>query len=224
MAVSVSPSSAEGQHRQLVGMFRIIDELGYEYRTNTAGKLIACPTEICIENGIGSFVDTLVNFSSVNGHVLSDLVGITFAEISADNVLAAPGIATTFGSFLLDDEILIYNQHEMPNSCGQTTFSCDLGQMNKGIDNSLPNSIDGGGICPVSTLDDTNIAGWLHLPFNNHSCAGSLIDAGMGDCALPIFFTGFLGLNNGDGTGSMDSWWLTRNNDRGRNGSSGEIN
>ncbi|MCK5710868.1 MAG: hypothetical protein KAI07_10035, partial [Deltaproteobacteria bacterium] len=103
----------------LVGVFRIIDELGYEYRTNAAGKLIACPDDICIDNGFpGSFVDTLVNFSSVNGHVLSDLVGITFAEISADNVLAAPGINTTFGSFLIDDEILIYNQDEMPNSCG----------------------------------------------------------------------------------------------------------
>jgi hypothetical protein len=27
------------------------------------------------------------------------------------------------------------------------------------------------------------------------------------------FFVGFVGLNNGDGTGSMDSWWSHGNHD-----------
>jgi hypothetical protein len=30
---------------------------------------------------------------------------------------------------------------------------------------------------------------------------------GDGTCAIEPFFVGFIGLNNGNGTGSMDSWW-----------------
>jgi len=213
MAVSVVQVSEDFVNRggPLVGVFRIIDELGYEYRTNAAGKIVFCDGPCLLE--VGSFVDLFVNFSSANGNVLSDLVGITFAEISGSNVLAAPGISTTFGINIVDEEILIYSQDETSSSCGETTFTCDLGKMNKGIDNSLPNSIDGSSICPVRTLDDTTFSGWLHLPFNNFSCVGTAIDDGDGNCILPIFFTGFLGLNNGDGTGSMDSWWLTENLD-----------
>jgi len=203
MVISLVPSASSPDY-PLIGMFRIIDELGYEYRTNAAGKEV--DTMGSRDNG-ESGIHELVNFSEANGHNLSDLVGITYIETSPSNVVSK-GVTAHFGGLGdLVEEIMIYDENEGPTSCGQTEFTCAVGQMDKAIDNSLPNSKgENNRICNANTLD-FNTAGWVDMPFNFFSCtaqAGGVL----GVCFNPPFFVGFLGLNNGDGTGSMDSWWI----------------
>ena len=189
----------------LIGMFRIIDELGYEYRTNSAGQEV----DISFSAGSANGVSELVNFSEANGHNLSDLVGITYIETSPSNVVSK-GVTATFGG-LGDtiEEVMIYDEIEGPTSCGQVDFSCAVGQMDKAIDNSLPNSKgENNRICNANTLD-FNTAGWVDLPFFGFSCSAAAGGNLSGECVThDPFFVGFLGLNNGDGTGSMDSWWI----------------
>lgn len=188
-------SRSSGASSSLIGMFRIIDESGYEYRTNAAG----------VEDGFAdASVDSVVNFSSANGNVLSDLVGITFVSVSGDSVYASPGVIAAFGNPL--DEVLIYDQVEFDTSCSSTSFSCTSTQIDKAIDNSLPNSLgQNNRICGTNVLTSNN-AGWLHLPFNGFVCNDALVGDD-GECQFDPSFVGFVGLNNGDGTGSMDSWW-----------------
>jgi len=96
-------STVGEQTDALIGMFRIIDEAGYEYRTNAAG------TEDLLFSD--DSVDQVVNFSAANGNILSDLVGITYDSLGTDSVIAGPGISTTFGDNV--DEILIYDHNRV---------------------------------------------------------------------------------------------------------------
>ncbi len=194
-------SLTKGPPGSLIGMFRIIDEAGYEYRTNAVGT-----EDFKSKKGSNRSIDQVVNFSSANGNNLSDLVGITYVSLNPDTVLAGPGISTTFGDIF--DEILIYDQIEFDTSCSPTTFSCAVGFLDKAIDNSLPNSKGQvNRLCGTSTLNSNN-AGWLDMPFSRFTCtpASGVGDAD-GNCGPTPHFVGFIGLNNGDGTGSMDSWW-----------------
>ncbi len=180
----------------LIGTFRIIDESGYEYRTNAAGP--SGPARLAF--------DEIVNFSEANGNNLSDLVGITFVSIDNSSVYASPGVATIFGS--IGNEILIYDELEDDTSCSPTVFACAEGVLDRGIDNSLPNSAgEVNRVCATSTLN-SNSSGWLDLPFAGFSCTDPAVGIA-GECTeiFPPYFVGFIGLNNGNGTGSMDSWW-----------------
>jgi len=196
-------SRTAGPSFSLIGMFRIIDALGYEYRANAAGEDLAAD--------VGQ--QNVVNFSLANGNNLSDLVGITYVSLGSGSVYASPGVFTVFGS--LSDGIIMYDQVEVPQSCSPTTFACAIGALDKGIDNSLPNSQGQlNRVCATSTLD-TNTSGWLHMPWSTFGCTDPLVQdpENPGDCAFNPFFVGFIGLNNGDGTGSMDSWWSIASDD-----------
>ncbi len=193
----------------LIGMFRITDEAGYEYRTNAAGKRV-----FSAQGNLGfEQIESLVNFNLANGNNLSDLVGITFFEIDHRRVGAAPQVLASFGNI---DPILIYDQVEVPSSCSATFFSCMPGNLDKAIDNSLPNSKgQGNRICSTNRLA-TNTAGWLHMPFSGFICTppfGKVDNECDFGANNEIFFVGFRGLNNGDGTGGMDSWWVQRGED-----------
>ena len=190
-------SRTGGPNSSLIGMFRIIDEAGYEYRTNAAGE----------DTLADDALDNVVNFMVANGNSLSDLVGITYVEINSGIVFASPGVFTVFGSLL--DEILIFDQAELGTSCSPTTFKCAVGFLDKGIDNSLPNSQGQlNRICGTSTLD-TNTSGWLHMPFATFGCTDPAVEdpENPGVCDKEPRFVGFRGLNNGTTTGTMDSWW-----------------
>ena len=186
----------------LIGMFRVIDDLGYEYRTNSAGKEIESGQDL---------LDSRVNFSSANGNVLSDLVGITYLSVS-DRSVVAPGVTANFGGLGVPgslDDIMIFDEDESATSCGQKTFSCAVGNFDRAIDSSLPNSKGlNNQICDADILF-TNTAGWVNLPFNGFSCSAAIGGGLDGSCETGSpFFVGFLGLNNGDGTGTMDSFWF----------------
>ena len=193
----------------LIGSFRIIDSEGYEYRTNAAssdfgGQDLLAP---------GQFENAL-NFNNVNDPAFSDVVGITYAVLEDGNVYASPGVVTQFGSAFLDEQVLIFDHAENFNSCDPVVFACDAVSINRGIDLSVPNTQGFAGICNTSKLEGDNLpvdSGWLLLPFVGNFCVDPVVAASgtgsfEGECDVPTYFVGFLGLNNGDGTGSMDSW------------------
>lgn len=197
MVVSVESVDGSPRDNALIGTFRIIDESGYEYRTNAVGS------EDDLTDPIHSR-DMTVNFSSANGNNLSDLVGIVYLDIDNRNVLLDPGIQVLFGEN--DDQILIWDEQEIFTSCGTEAFSCSVGGMNKGVDFSLPNSKgQQNRVCPSAILD-SNSSGWLDMNFNRYFCTNA-VGGDDGVCPSDPHFVGFIGLNNGDGTGSMDSWW-----------------
>ena len=188
-------SLVSGSNNSMIGMFRILDGPGgYEYRANAAG-------EGSSQDGVTDFI---LNFNNVDANNLSDLIGIAYQEISADTVHAS-NVVINFGDNIGNPfsdptpQVFIFDEFEDGTSCSPTFFSCSAGNFNRGIDNSMPNSRQaavGNRICNDSTISASNRAGWLYLPFNGFT--SNLL----GD----IFFAGFLGLNNGDGTGSMDGW------------------
>lgn len=128
--------------------------------------------------------DLTFNFNNVNGNSLSDVVGIILAD-------SGPGFFEVIaaGQFITFD-VFIFDQFENPISCDFTTFACTASSLNVGVNGALPNSRGAGSLCPANV--DT--VGHVRL-FAVTASPGA------------DYFTGFVGLNNGDGTGSMDTWW-----------------
>jgi len=193
-------------HYAMIGMFRIIDGPGgYEYRANAAGE------DFFAEET----VDFVLNFNDVDGNDLSDVVGIVYTEVGDDTVFADPGLGLQLGSLggALGPQNLIFDESEGQTSCSPTVFSCQVGNLNKGIDNSIPNSRQQvNRICNTSVLSDSNDAGWLYLPAISWVCTTPGFVDTDGTCLneFDMFFASFLGLNNNNGTGSMDSWLAKR--------------
>ncbi|MEQ9618266.1 MAG: hypothetical protein RIG61_03720 [Deltaproteobacteria bacterium] len=197
----VTVSAFSGPSGSIIGMFRVIDDSGYEYRTNAAD------TEFF---DFDDFADYVLNFNDVNGNNLSDVVGLTYASIDSIQTFASPNLGTQFGESI-SFQNFIFDANEFPISCSPAIFACVEGgptSLNKGIDNSIPNSQGYPRICNASILNEGNNAGWLLLPFITHVCTDPTVcDTTTGEFFFDVFFVGYLGLNNGNGTGSMDSWW-----------------
>ncbi|MEW6146078.1 MAG: hypothetical protein AB1598_13790 [Thermodesulfobacteriota bacterium] len=195
----VAISLTSGPEFSLIGMFRILDNDGdYEYRTNAAWS----------EDPLAFFEGfKILNFNDVNGNEFSDVVGITYVDLGFDQVFASPLIGTLFGD-PFDPQNFILDDNEIPTSCSPVVFTCDDTTINYGIDNSIPNSQGFDRICNTNKLDGPVIgavdSGWLFLPFINFVCFEADLDPT--ECPSEPFFVGFLGINNGNGTGSMDSW------------------
>lgn len=185
-------TATTGPDEPLIGMFRIIDENGYEYRANTAGQ---DPDNDKTDGDI-------INFSLANGHNLSDVVGIAY-QSGTSRVWMGPTVLATFTDINSWDDV------EFDTSCSNTTFACTAGLLDKGIDNSIPNSKGNNDrICATMQLD-LHTSAWLDMDglvmgcFDGSGHSTPCPGGGSG----PLHFVGFIGLNNGDGTGSMDSWW-----------------
>lgn len=164
----------------LTGNVRIIDAAGYEYRTNIDSLANALSLAV-----VPPFAVTF-NFNNVNGSNASDVIGIVIANAGPGpiEVDAAPGIAVAFDVDQVD-------AGENPLSCEDTVFSCSPGAFNVGINDALPNSRIGARLCPGFSEP-----------------VGLMILQSEGVSGNPNYFTGYLGLNNGDGTGSLDTWWI----------------
>ena len=198
----------------LIGMFRIIDEAGYEYRTNTAGIK---DSGFERDDGWGPRgpYAMAVNYNQVNNNDLSDLVGMPFVQISEYAVLASADISVTFGDQNDGNPILSCDYKELCASCSDATFACGTDAsgnslLDRAVDRSLPNSKgDVNQVCGTRNIgfDDGFDAGWLYLPLQSYGCDSN--SGGVSSCNGNFQnFVGFIGLNNGDGTGSMDSWEL----------------
>ncbi len=193
----------------LIGNFRVVDDLGYEYRTNAAGI-----SNLDQQTGFGFFGDNeySFNYNTKGGVTLSDVVGIQVNGIFTEN--GEVDISNITDNFVAMD-IDIYDLNEVPFSCRNIIFSCvdqdnprlqellefsgdaSVASFEYGINNSILHSKGGELLCPgniisegIVTLDPINIA----PTFTEGN-----------------FFIGYVGLNNGNGRGSMDSFWAPNN-------------
>lgn len=207
-AVTTSQSEITiDQTRRLISNFRVIDNSGYEYRTNSLG----------IASSLGFFdpestPEFYLNYNNQNGVVLSDVVGFTLDDagledgtnIFIDEVLSADIVNI---NLLVDVDILDLNENIF--SCRNVIFACtdqdnplleelleqvggaNVASFEYGINEAIPHSKGGELLCPGNTIAE----GVVRL---------RLLDEPSG----PGFAFGlYLGLNNGNGRGSMDSYW-----------------
>ncbi len=156
----------------MIGKFRIIDETGYEYRTNSVNT--EGTDECCWNNGD---INLTFNFNTKGNITLSDAVDIDILNeneviFSCRNVI----FACTDQDNPLLEELL------------ETVGDASVASFEYGINNAIPHSRGGKLLCPGNIISD----GFVTIsPFNTATNN----------------FIGFIGLNNGNGRGSMDSFW-----------------
>lgn len=178
----------------IVGNFRIIDNSGYEYRTNMLGIRTLTP--------FPEVSDYFFNYNVRGNITLSDVVGINILQNQpAGEVIASP--QSTYAAFDID----IYNENEVPFSCRDIIFACidedsnlqesilesvgvgSVASFEYGINNAIPHSKGGELLCPGNTISDGIVV--LRPESTNFDN-----------------FVMYIGLNDGNGRGSMDSYWF----------------
>jgi len=128
------PADLDGE---IIGNFRVLDDSGYEYRSNSQN---------------GTLLDELsgnqltFNFSSTGGINETDVIGITVKDVESGEVSASAS-GVTFDTNL-------YNNNEIPFSCSDTTFLCGANTFEYGINEALPNSRDGAVTCGSNNIDE----------------------------------------------------------------------
>jgi len=184
----------------LIGNFRIIDDLGYEYRTNAHGYQQ--------DNNFINFERLFTfNFSKKEGVILSDVIAILVDGAGEGNnniEVIAQDIINSNISFDFD----LYDVNETPFSCRDVTFACvdqdhprlqelleltetSVASFEYGINESIPHSKSGELLCPSNNVEE-GFARFQNITIR---------------CQQPPAFINFIGLNNGNGRGSMDSWF-----------------
>ncbi len=207
-----------------IGNLRIIGENGHEYRTNAQSGYIVFDDIIFPPEFFYSF-----NFNQNSGVSWSDVVGISIFAVSNESVpnfefewmaLPVQGIFTPF-------DIDIYDLNEVPFSCRDIIFSCvdennplidevlaiagsaNVAAFEYGINNAIPHTQGGELLCPNNTVGD-GVVVLRPEPYPDTEAFNNVLESicgGEGECQGPYFF-GFVGLNNGDARGSLDSFWV----------------
>ncbi len=215
--VVISLLSTNGQELTLgspIGNVRILDNNGYEYRTN--GQLFGASTT-SPPNIPASFYS--FNFNQENGIALSDIFGATLFVTGEgfEFEWKAQPVQGIFSPFDID----IYNLNEVPFSCRDIIFSCvdennplleevlsiagtaNIARFEYGINDAIPNTKGGELLCPGNVISDGEV---ILRPeqYPDTPAFTEILDSING--TGPFFF-GFVGLNNGNGRGSMDSLW-----------------
>ena len=196
-----------------IGNLRIIDNNGYEYRTNAQGP-----------NLLNAFEEDSVfysfNFNQEGGVSLSDVVGITLVQVETPQFfewVAEPvqGIFTPF-------DIDIVNNNETIFSCRDVIFSCvneenplleellsiagtaNVASFEYGINETIPHSKGGELLCPGNNISE----GTVLLRAEPYPTTQEFQDLIVSIDGSPPVFAGYVGLNNGNGRGSFDSFWI----------------
>jgi len=201
ISVVRSNLSIDESSRILIGNFRIIDDSGYEYRTNSDGHQ-------AIDNLQPINQLWFFNFSTYAGVTLSDVVGIIVEEIDDFNInrpsVEAANILDAWQLYEID----IFDNSENIFSCRNVIFACvnednplyeelleepegdsaNVASFEYGINETIPHSKGGELLCPGNTISEGFVR--LKIDKSNGSKAGF-----------------FIGLNNGNGRGSMDTIW-----------------
>ena len=192
----VGGGGQEAVEGTLIGNFRVIDNSGYEYRSNAQGL------DFPSEGPIQTTNEYTFNFNEEGGVVLSDVVGITLDGIT-NNEAKATSIVDIFTKF----DVSVFNNNEVIFSCRDIVFACNdqdapllnsllnasnssVASFEYGINNAFPHSRGGPLLCPGNNITEGFVRLNLIPPFSDFDV-----------------FTGYVGLNNGNGRGSMDSFW-----------------
>lgn len=200
-----------------IGNLRIIDDNGYEYRTNAQTMTDVLAISI---TPFPPFPEAFMtfNFNSFSGVTLSDVVGLTFTgDHDIGNNTFEWDASSIIPNFIpLDVDIL--DNNETIFSCRDIIFACvdednprleellefagsaSVASFEYGINESIPHSKNGELLCPGNNISE----GIVKLNYEPYP--SNIVDFA-GDLSGP-FFLGYIGLNNGNGRGSMDSFWL----------------
>ena len=190
-----------------IGNFRILDQNGYEYRTNAVQYGNTVADETANQNTFSSF-----NFNTKGGVSLSDIMGISVLRIESDGEIPFEWQAVPVQDVFFPFDIDIYDLNETPFSCRDVVFSCvnesnplleellaisgaNVASFEYGINDSIPHSKGGELLCPGNNISE----GIVVLTPEQRRFNDDFFGAN--------FFTAFIGLNNGNGRGSMDSIW-----------------
>jgi len=192
-----------GSNGELIGNFRIIDEIGYEYRTN-----LQSPASTTSSSGSTVFFSNYhFNFNQSAGITFSDIVGITYDNGQGEVFASNP----TDAFQLLDIDIV--NNNEVIFSCRNVIFACidednprqeellefvsdntegsaSVASFEYGINEAIPHSKSGELLCPGNNITE-GIVNLNQISLNSTSFSAR--------------FHAYVGLNNGNGRGSMDS-------------------
>ncbi len=206
----------------IIGNFRILDNSGYEYRTNMQGFNTNEPFEF----GIGSALT--FNFNQFGGANLSDIVGIAFENGGPGNVEV---VATNFEVVNVIFDVDITDNRENQFSCRDIMFACinednpkyndllsavsenilfndvavNVAGLEYGINDAFPNSQGAPVLCPQNNITEGTVRLTVEDAFGE--LPGNLNDGILGFLDGDEFFAGYVGLNNGAGRGSMDAMW-----------------
>jgi len=187
----------------IVGNFRIIDNSGYEYRSNAQGF----PDVFFDLDITESEANSTFNFNKQNGVVLSDIFGI---PISTDGIEAdLDDVLNVYAAVDVD----IVDNNEVLFSCRDVIFAC-IDENNPLIEELIAN------VGNTITRSSASVARFEyginnaipHSKGNELLCPGNNIVEGVVKLTLENFrdgtflFAGYVGLNNGNGRGSMDSF------------------
>ncbi len=200
-----------------IGNLRIIDNNGYEYRTNAQAFVELEPFDPSINPAIFySF-----NFNQQGGVSLSDVVGITLFVVE-DPIFEIEWIAQPVQGIFSPFDIDIYDLNEVPFSCRDIIFSCvdednplleelltiaetaNVASFEYGINNAIPHSKGGELLCPGNVISE----GTTILRPEVYPTTQAFTDIINQLEAEGPFFFGYIGLNNGNGRGSIDSFWV----------------
>lgn len=193
---------------ELIGNLRIIDENGYEYRSNLAGAT---------DEGFRTSLDfSTFNFNTESGITFSDIVIIPFQDLF--NVNAEINVANVLDTFNVFD-VDIYDLNENPFSCRNVIFAC-INQDSPLIEEILnpDNVVAGNGTASVASFEygineaiPHSKGGELLCPGNNITEGFVRLDkvgAGQSNNGSNIVQISYIGLNNGNGRGTMDATWI----------------
>jgi len=196
--------------QDLIGNLRILDNHGYEYRTNLQGT--------DSDQGNSTFEEfATFNFSTKGGVTLSDIVLISLDENDSNQDAQIADILETWTTV----DVNIFDINENPFSCRKVILACinqdsplyealldeaanrdeggcsgggcaaSVADIEYGINNAIPHSKGGELLCPGNNISE----GFVRLEH---------IGKGSGTESEVVVF---VGLNNGNGRGSMDSFW-----------------
>jgi len=206
VAFVIQGSHSEAEIVQFVGNLRIEDNNGYEYRTNLLGTryIFNPPDDV---GSVRSDAPVKFNFNNESGVTLSDIVLIAYTmnenEVEISNIL---------DNWILVD-VDIFDLNETPFSCRNVIFSCvdqdnplleslleevaefsesgaSVASLEYGINNAIPHSKGGELLCPGNNIPE----GFVKIKELSFQ-----VNPG------PPELLGFVGLNNGNGRGSMDA-------------------
>ena len=190
------------QGTPLIGNLRILDNAGYEYRTNMVGTQV-------ISADLEDTGQITLNYNNQGGVSLSDVVGFSFDQVDESEVVAADIVNV---NFVLDVDILDLNENVF--SCRNVIFACtdqdnplrealleEVGNANVasfeyGINDVITHSRGGELLCPGNNIEEGIIRLSIFGQENNTDVSGI-----------------FIGLNNNNGRGSIDSMWFQNRSD-----------
>lgn len=202
-----------------LGNVRIIDNNGYEYRTNAQNFL---DSEI-IDEEDSNFRFYSFNYNQQGGVSLSDVYGLTLFAVSSE-IFGIEWIALPAQGIFTPLDIDIYDLNEVPFSCRDIIFSCvdqdnplleevlaiagtaNIASFEYGINDAIPHSKGGELLCPNNIVSQGTVV-LRPEPYPDSQAFMDIINS-FGQSGGPVFM-GFVGLNNGNGRGSMDSFWVS---------------